>query len=205
MIYTGAVIWCYCYAYYLLFIKHRCQKQCSRTLMERSGGVISERYLDQWHIARRWWLTKRTGCRNTLWVLWDWFPFLLTTQCSGRSRNNFVSNCMRTFSLMSAPLSGEVCGSISDNCEIFQRKQPVSWNSFELGTFRLRSLSATELERNVWWTRCRGRKEKGHFVHACRKWTQFSCKTTSLLFSTVISRNNVANLSAKNCATKYLK
>jgi len=51
---------------------------------------------------------------------------------------------------MSAPLSGEVCGSISDNCEIFQRKQPVSWNSFELGTFRLRSLSATELERNVW-------------------------------------------------------
>jgi hypothetical protein len=31
-----------------------------------------------WQIARRWWPTKRTECRNTLWVLWDWFPFLLT-------------------------------------------------------------------------------------------------------------------------------
>ena len=118
--------------------------------MEGSGWVNSEEYLEQWQISRRWWPTKPTGCRNTLLVLWDWFPFADRTRCSGRSRSNFVSNRMGMFRLLSTPVRGKVCGSTSENYETFQRKQPVSWNIFELQNFRLRSLSATECERNVW-------------------------------------------------------
>ena len=73
------------------------------------------------------------------------------SQCSGKFVSNFVSNSAETFSFLSSPLSGKVCGSNSENYVSFQRKQPASWNNFKNKRLsRLRSLSATEFERNLW-------------------------------------------------------
>jgi len=119
--------------------------------MERNVGVISEEYLEQ--LADSAALVAHETYRMPKHVVGPVGLvsfFTDRTQCSGRTRSNFVSNCMGTFSLLSTPLSGKVRGSISENCEKFQRRHPVSWNSFEQGTFRLRILSATEFERNVW-------------------------------------------------------